>query len=206
MILPAKISTNLLIILLHGYGTNASDFESIGNFFSLTRKDARIVIPNGFELIKEDSYKWFDLEDEDIRAWTQRIKLAGDKLATLLDDQLAYINKSENKNLNYDNVIIAGFSQGGMMALHVGLKKNISKVICFSGFLVDPSVILKNSRTNILFTHGENDTVLNINLMKNSTKILNKNGIAYEMYIEKNMQHEINQNCLLRAAQFLKED
>lgn len=204
MIINAKVATNLLVVLLHGYGTNAEDFKNIGEIFAKTRQDAQIAIPNGFIPLKENRFKWFDLEDDDLDAWKKRIKIASDKLICYIDMQLKDINSKQDKKLSYKNVVIAGFSQGGMMSLHVGLLKEVAGVICFSGFLTDPSVVKKDAKTKILFTHGENDDRLWIALMKESLKQLDDNNIVYETYIEKYMGHQINLNCLNKATEFLE--
>lgn len=204
MIINAEVATNLLIILLHGYGTNAEDFKDIGEAFAKARPDAQIAIPNGFIPLGENRFKWFDLEDDDLEAWKKRIKVAGDKLIDYIDEQLKNINSKQEKKLSYKDVVIAGFSQGGMMSLHTGLSKEVAGIICFSGFLTDPSVAKQNSKTKVLFTHGESDNVLWIDLMKQSLKQLTKENITCETYIEKHMGHQINLNCLNKAKEFLK--
>ena len=200
-IIPAKEVTKAILILMHGYGTSAADFAQIGDFFSKNCANIEVHILDAFHEMNGSNCRcWFDLESNNLSDWKANIQPAGDELAKYIDKIL-----ENHKNLSYKNVILSGFSQGGMMSLHVGLKKNVGAIVSFSGMLLDTEVAKAgNIETNVLLIHGDHDTVLPISFMEEASTVLFKNNVKTDKFIERGMDHSINHNCLSKSLNFIK--
>ena len=200
-IVAAAETAKLVMVLMHGYGTSASDFEPISEFFSRKFNNIEIHVLDGFyELDAPDRRKWFNLESDNIAHWRTDIKVSGEILAKAIDGILA-----EHKDLSKSNIILAGFSQGAMMALHVGLAKEVGGIISFSGALVDDSVVRPNTTTQVLLIHGDVDDIISLRDMKDSCSVIHKNNIQCSEYIEKGLGHSISLECLEEAAKFVEK-
>lgn len=200
-IIPAKETVKAILILMHGYGTSASDFAQIGDYFSKHCSNIEVHILDAFHEMNGPNCRcWFDLESNNLSDWKTNIQPAGDELVKYIDKVL-----DSHKGLSYKNVILSGFSQGAMMSLHVGLMKNVGAIVAFSGLLLDQSVVKRtNIDTDVLLIHGDNDTVLPIDYMEEAATFLFKNNVKCAKYIERGMDHSINHNCLSRSLSFIQ--
>lgn len=199
-VIAATEALKAVLILMHGYGTCADDFMPIGNFIAQKMKSVEIHVVDGYqEAYGTKRRKWFNLESDNSADWKQDIQPAGEKMREYIKMVL-----QNHPELTRKNLIIAGFSQGAMMALHVGLNESLGGVIAFSGVLVDDSVIKKNDgTTQVLLIHGNKDKVLTVTEMQDSCEKLFKSNIKYEIHIEPNLEHAINLNCLNKANTFI---
>ena len=119
-------------------------------------------------------------------------------------------NIHETQQIEYENIYIAGFSQGGFMAILTGLTNNkpIGKVISFSGV---PILLTKDfkktdvvSSPEIIIIQGDSDYVIpndSYNLTRNTLNSLN---IKSSLKVIKNMPHIINDEALNYAIEFMK--
>lgn len=200
-IVSATTTAKMIMILMHGYGTSASDFIPISEFFARKFNDIEIHVLDGFyELDSPTRRKWFNLESDNIAHWRTDIKPAGKKLALYIKDVL-----KKHDGLTMSDVMLAGFSQGAMMALHVGLAEQVGGVISFSGALVDESVATNNTTTQILLIHGDCDDVISLKDMQESCRVLYRNNIPCSEYIEHELTHSISLGCLEKASEFIEK-
>ena len=75
------------------------------------------------------------------------------------------IKAEYERGITSERLVLAGFSQGAAMALHVGRRhaKPLAGVMCLSGYLLlenQPVSVSKNAKTPTLFCHGEYDEVV----------------------------------------------
>lgn len=205
-IIPAKTVVKAVIILLHGYGTSAHDFADIGDYISRVCENAEVHVLDGFYEIEPGSRMWFALDNDDVNQWRRDIQPAGNMLADYIDRALAETNSKNDVNLTYKNVILAGFSQGGMMSLHVGLLKNVQAIVSFSGVLVDENVVTGSANPEVLFVHGTHDNVIKIEDMEASFKRLSGVGIPCKKHIQPGMKHSITASVLNFATTFMRDE
>ncbi len=200
-IVSATTTAKMIMILMHGYGTSASDFIPISEFFARKFNDIEIHVLDGFyELDSPVRRKWFNLESDNIAHWRTDIKPAGEKLALYIKDVL-----KKHDGLTMSDVVLAGFSQGAMMALHVGLAEQVGGVISFSGALVDESVANNNKTTQVLLIHGDCDDIISLKDMQESCRVLYRNNIPCSEYIEHELTHSISLGCLEKASEFIEK-
>lgn len=106
-----------MVLLLHGYGSNGADLISLAPHWQQELPDALFLAPNAPQRCGMGrGYQWWGLT-----AFTQQALAAGAALAapvinSFIDRKLGQYGLTET------DLAIVGFSQGTMMALHVGLR------------------------------------------------------------------------------------
>jgi phospholipase/carboxylesterase len=151
--MPAVPSPRGLVVLLHGWGANAQDVVDL--IPALDLPGVRFACPNGpmNHPHTPEGRMWYDLESQD---W-DGLEAGRSQLSAWLDECISTSGVPQEK------VILAGFSQGGAMALEVGLARSLAGLVIFSGYL-HPH--LKNlsrggiTSSPILVLHGEQDSVV----------------------------------------------
>jgi len=120
-----------------------------------------------------------------------------------LDEKMAEHGLDESKTA------LVGFSQGTMMALHVGLRRArpLAGIIGFSGMLAGPDALKDEikSRPPVLLTHGDQDQMLPHVLSQRAAQVLEQNDVKVGLHIAEGVGHGINDTGLSAAARFLLE-
>jgi len=119
-------------------------------------------------------------------------------LDAYLDAELARLG------LGPDRLALAGFSQGTMLSLHVGLRRAIkpAAIVGFSGLLPGPPP-QEGNIPPILLTHGDSDTVIPPQAMFLAAGQLGQAGAAVQWHLARGMGHGIDPDGLMMAGQFL---
>lgn len=114
----SKNSPKQLVIFLHGYGSNKYDLQSLTNEFKSILPDGFFIFPDAaFPCEIGYGYQWFSLNDRSEAAMFKNIQPASIILDKFIDKQLARFSLTE------ENLILVGFSQGTMIALHAALRR-----------------------------------------------------------------------------------
>src|SRR3954454_2612096 len=142
--LPAKSgAAKQLVVFLHGYGADGADLIELGQHWRSLLPDAAFVSPHAHERCAGAPMgrQWFALSAargvDDARSADDRLKgaeAARPVIDAFIDEELARLGIDESR------LALCGFSQGAMMALHVGLrrKRAPAAIVGFSGMLVGP--------------------------------------------------------------------
>ena len=199
-----------LVIFLHGYGSNGENLISLAREFEYVLPDAHYISPNAIEAWEggfPDSYQWFSLyRGIDRKALVEiahNIKDANKILNDFINAQL------QRFNLKAENLFIAGFSQGGMMAMYQGLamKEKPAGIISFSGRIVLPEMVgdVSNSKPEICLIHGEKDSVLPFECFIEAKNILTEQEVVHESHSFANLDHTIDIHGIRVAQAFIKK-
>jgi phospholipase/carboxylesterase len=197
---PAK----QLVVFVHGYGADGNDLISLGQHWSGILPDAAFISPNAPEPCPGNPFggrQWFPLtlRDQDER-W-RGVQQAGPDLDAFLDDELATLSLAD------ENLALVGFSQGTMMALHVGLrrKKPMAGIVGFSGLLVEPGRLEADltARPPILLVHGAEDDVIPVEAIHHARQALAGAGLQVEWHVRPGLPHGIDPDGLEIAGRFL---
>lgn len=175
---PEKLSKNdPAIIFLHGYGSNENDLFALapqmpGNYYVFSLRAP-------FK-IGADQYQWYE-----IKRTTGSIEINFEQEEQSRKKLISFIDELVIKyKLNKSKIIVAGFSQGGILAEAIGLTapEKVAGVACFSGrFLpelkpmIKAKALLQNKK--IFLAHGTQDQLLTINVAEENYKILNELGL-----------------------------
>ena len=169
------------IILLHGWGADTDDLLPVG----------KSIIHNScfdFELISlaAPSFRlnnmgrqWYSLFPPD---WNE----AEIAVAKLLDTLNAF-NKTK---ISLKKTILLGFSQGGAMALDVGLRLDLGLVISCSGYAHPRWNPIKNNP--VLLSHGLQDEVVPFKASREISKRLGSEGNINNELHQYNCSHTIH--------------
>lgn len=199
-----------LMILMHGYGSNKSDMAGLGASIlhsNSNAKDLKIICPDGIDLWEGGDFisarQWFTLSNRDE-------DFLNKEMLKIIPDMIKWIDSELVKNnLTKSDLILAGFSQGAMMALHIGIDidSKIAGIISFSGTLLRKKTVANDvkNKQKICFIHGELDEVLPCAYSKIAHSEMQKCDWNSTFFEIKNMDHSINQECINIANSFLNE-
>jgi phospholipase/carboxylesterase len=211
------------VIFLHGYGADGNDLIGLAPYFAQALPDAAFYAPNAPEPCEIAPYgrQWFSLERYDselLRRNPNTLAAAFESLyagavaaAPVLDSFIDAVCAREG--LPLDKVALVGFSQGTMMALHVGLRRGdpaghrLAGIVGFSGTLVGASRLAKERVEDappVVLIHGDADPVLPFAAMKMSEIALTNAGIANDSLRCHGIEHGISDAGISRAIDFLK--
>jgi len=162
-----------LIVFLHGYGADGNDLIAIGREWSRALPNAAFAAPHAPSLLPgSPGRQWFPLTMRDPTEYWRGVNAAQPGLDAFLDAELARTNVSPER------LVLVGFSQGTMMALHVGLRRKAgpAAVIGYSGLLPGPEHLRATTgRPELTLLHGDHDEVIPVDYMMMSASAL---GIA----------------------------
>lgn len=194
LIREPKVSSDKspLLLLLHGYGSNAEDLFSFAN--ELPNNCFVVAAQAPYEL-QYGSYAWYAINfdaDENKFSDLVQARQSRDLIATFIDELV------QNYAIDSNNVTLIGFSQGSILSYAVALSnpEKAQKVAALSGYLNLEMVAddyLKNSLVNLkmFISHGTQDQVIPVDWAKKAPSILNNLGIE-TVYKEYPIGHGIN--------------
>ncbi len=208
-----------IILFLHGVGSNSSDLIALAPefmdvfpnawFISVDAPEKFDAVPFGMENFYSDNYQWFSLKDivlgsdffsRDAEKMLARLDKAADVLKQFVDS-IALEHK-----LSHENLILIGFSQGTMVALHSTLAKELKlkcrAVVGYSGALIAED--LNNTKTKFCLIHGSNDDRVPAKATRLATEKIRAKGIFVESHILPNLPHSIDYRGIKIAKDFLK--
>ena len=194
-----------VIILLHGYGGDGADISSIAYTWRRFIDNTVFLCPDGPQKCKlnPNGFQSFDLSIDDQNYIIEEVK----KTEKIL---LSYIEQiKERYALKNSQIILAGFSQGCMMSINLGLisSQSFKCVIGFSGKIIDRNDLQKRiiSKTNILLFHGDADEVVPPSSLLEAKDFLERNKIKVEVIMIKNCSHHITIEALSFSLKYIKK-
>ncbi|MGE3142671.1 MAG: alpha/beta hydrolase [Hyphomonadaceae bacterium] len=194
----------MLAVLLHGYGSNGADLIALAPFWAKLLPQAQFVAPNGPEPAPgaPGGFQWFALSRPDPMAMEQGARQAAGTLDRFLDREL------DRYGLPGDRLALIGFSQGTMMALHVGLRRKPppAGILGYSGALVSARTLAeeKTGAPPILLIHGDKDDMIPLPAMFDSAESLAKAGLGAQWHVSYGIPHSIGQDGIELGGAFLK--
>ncbi len=185
------------VIWMHGLGANMHDFEPIvpalrlpeelGVRFVLPNAPHRPVTINGGMVMRA----WFDILELDFERQDERgIRESEEAIRRLIERERAI-------GVATEKIVLAGFSQGGAVALHTALRypERLAGVVALSTSLplewsLDAEASEANRGLPIFLAHGEHDPLISVDLGRASRQALEQRGYRVEWH-EYPMQHAV---------------
>lgn len=193
---------NALVILIHGYGSNGDDLISLARMIQPALPDAAFVAPNAPSQMPRmaAAYQWWPIE-----TFSMAERAAGAAAAAPVLD--AFItHEREAAGLPSDRILLVGFSQGTMMALHVGLRRPepVAGIVGISGMLVAPERLPAEitSRPPVLLIHGTEDDIVPFRSMDLAATALTAAGVGVDTHVSPGVGHSVGQDGLAAATAF----
>ena len=204
--LAAKSGTaRQLVVLLHGYGADGKDLIGLGKQWQTLLPEAAFVAPHAPDPCGQAPMgrQWFPLTSRDPDERWIGANTAAPGLDAFLDAELAA------HGLDDSRLALVGFSQGTMMALHVGLRRRRSPgaIVGFSGLLVGGEHLAGpppgTRPPPILLTHGSEDDIIPADALFMSAEGLAAVGIPVQWHRSIGVAHGIDGPAMTHAGQFL---
>ena len=191
-----------LVVFLHGYGADGNDLIDLGQQWQDALPDAAFISPHAPEPcgMSPMGRQWFPLTMRDPSERWRGVVSARAALDAFLDAELARLN------LGPDRLALVGFSQGTMMALHVGLRraKPPAAILGYSGELVGPEHLAEaTGKPPILLVHGDRDEVIPLDAVFSSSNALGKAEIGCQYHLSIGVGHGIDGGGLHHGGLFL---
>ena len=205
---PRSGKAKQLVVFLHGYGADGNDLIEIGRAWQSLLPDAAFVSPHAPHPCGQAPMgrEWFPLTFRNVEERWSGVNMAAPVLQGFLDAELA------RHALPPSALALVGFSQGTMMALHVGLRRAVAPaaIVGYSGMLVVPEGIEPEafaaeitSRPPVLLVHGDQDDLIPVQALFHATQGLAGLGIPAEWHISPGVGHGIDQEGLRQGGEFL---
>lgn len=197
------------VIFLHGYGANGADLLGLAEPLAEHMPDTLFLAPDAPEACigAPMGFQWFPIpwidgsSEEESR---QGLGRAAEDLNAFLDGVMV------DEDLLPEQVMVMGFSQGAMMALHVLPRREdpIAGLVAFSGRLLEPELLADEvqNRLPILLVHGDMDEVVPPQSLPEAAQALQEAGWT-DLYahVMKGTAHGIAPDGLEVALAFMRE-
>ena len=201
---PRGGRVSALVVLLHGYGANGDDLIALGESWRRSLPDAAFVAPNAPQAIPGmyGGLQWFPLTLRDPSEYWRGVAAAQPELDRFLDAELV------RHRLTADRLVLVGFSQGTMMALHVGLRRATAPagIVAYSGLLAEPEHLAETkARPPVLLMHGEADDLIPVEALHMAREALAEAGVPIEWHVRPGLGHGIDAEAQWMAGHFIGE-
>ena len=194
-----------LVVLLHGLGANGQDLIALAPVLGTVLPDAVFVAPDAPSPcdMAPFGYQWFSLQARTPESLYIGAEEARPLLDRFLDDELARYGLEDGQ------LVLVGFSQGTMMALHTALRRAraCAGVIGYSGLLVGGERLAQEiaSRPPVLLVHGDQDEVVSPEALPAATAALQGLGVKVAQDLRPGLGHGIDEAGVALAASFLQD-
>jgi phospholipase/carboxylesterase len=197
-----------LVVFLHGYGADGNDLIEIGRAWQPLLPHAAFVSPHAPEACGQapSGRQWFNLTFRDPNERWLGVNAAAPVLERFLVAEL------QRRELPPSALALVGFSQGTMMALHVGLRRAAAPaaIVGYSGLLAvpeksDPEAFAAEIRAKppILLIHGEQDDLIPAAAMFHAAQGLSALEVPVEWHLAPGVGHGIDEEGLRHGGEFL---
>ena len=194
---PAALAS-ASVVLLHGLGADGTDFVPIVEELRLPdAHPVRFVFPHAplRPVTVNAGYvmrAWYD-----IRSFTPEGRADAAGLAQSVERVNGYLRREIEGGVAAPRIVLAGFSQGGAVALAAGLRfpQRLAGILALSAYLPFPQTLeaersVANADVPILMCHGRLDPVVHVTLGQEARGVLAGLGYRVEWH-EYQMQHEV---------------
>ncbi len=210
MVIEPKTTVRSAVIWLHGLGADAHDFEGVVPFLPTQQRGMRMIFPNA--PVRPISVNmgmpmraWYDISDINLRnADRVSIEQSNQTVQALVESQI-------EAGIDSKKIVVAGFSQGGAIALHAGTRcpHQLAGIMGLSCYLLDKDNHTKerraiNQQTPIWMAHGEYDPMVPYQLGKSGAQFLSDQG-HHVTFVSYPIGHEVSMPEITALSRWLSE-
>lgn len=206
---PAASGTaDSVVVFLHGYGADGADLIGLADPLAPHLPNTRFFAPNAPDRSPANpmGYQWFPIPWLDGTP-EEQARAAAARSYRMLDAWLDDLPAATG--IGPERTVLVGFSQGTMMALHVGLRRDaaLAGIVGFSGRLLDPELLPGEiaSRPPVLLIHGDEDPVVPFASLGEAQAGLQAAGVDVLTHVSRGVGHGIAPDGLTLALRFIWE-
>ena len=212
IILDPPTDATACVIWMHGLGADGNDFVPVVRELNLPKNHSvRFVFPNAptMPVTINNGHimpAWYDIIGADLqnRADEAGVRRSQAEINDIIADQRA-------QGIASEKIVLAGFSQGGVIALQTALRhpEKFAGVLALSTYLACADTLgsegtVANHKTPIFYAHGTGDPVIPLALAKQSRAKLENHGHSVRWH-EYPMPHSVCAQEVEDIAKFLKK-
>lgn len=202
----ADRSGGKLVVLLHGWGADGADLVPLAPALISADSHDAVFVPDAPFVCSANPFgrQWFELSDPASglgRNAAACLDTAG-LIAAMLD------SLSAETGFASDQLVLGGFSQGGMVSLTGGLAyaEPLRGLFCLSGAWLTPDQgVSQSASLPVFLAHGEVDPVVPVDCLVQAEASLRNAGFAPKTVRRAMMAHGIDQATTDQLAAFLAE-
>jgi phospholipase/carboxylesterase len=192
-----------IVLLLHGYGSNGADLISLAPHWQRDLPDALFLAPNAPQQLGNmaAAYQWWPLTAFTPQALASGAASAAPALTAFIDRKLTQYGLTDA------DLAIVGFSQGTMIALHVGLRRprQVAAIVGYSGMLTGAAELarLPITKPPVLLVHGSADPVVPVAALHAAQSALAHLGIDVTTHVSTGVGHSVDPVGLRMGGEFV---
>jgi phospholipase/carboxylesterase len=205
---PKSGTVKHLVVFLHGYGADGNDLIDIGRAWQNLLPDAAFASPHAPRPCGQapTGREWFPLTFRNPDERWNGVNAAAPVVDAFLDAEL------QRRSLPPSALALVGFSQGTMMALHVGLRRAVAPaaIVGYSGMLVvpedvDPDAFAAQIRVKppVMLIHGDQDQLIPVQALMHAAQGLASFDVPVQFHVSPGLGHGIDQEGLRHGGEFL---
>ena len=192
-----------LVLLLHGLGADGNDLIGLAPYFTRVLPDAKFVSPNApFPCdMAPMGYQWFSLHERTEETILEGARMARPILDRFIDEQMAA------HGLGPADTALVGFSQGTMMSLFAGLRRDqpVAGILGYSGRLVGADILADeiSVRPPVTLINGDQDELIPASVQPAAVNALKDAGVEVDGHIRPGLGHSIDPVGIELGCEFL---
>lgn len=194
-----------IVLLLHGFGSSGTDMISLAPQWQDALPDTLFLAPHAPQRcgMMGPGYQWWGLSGFAPSALAAGAASAAPAIDAFIDRKLTQYGLTEA------DLALVGFSQGTMMALHIGLRRPraVAAVVGYSGILTGTAGLVHSdfSKPPVLLVHGTADPVVPIAALHMAESELKRLGVEVTTHISYGVPHSIDPVGLRRGRDFVSD-
>ena len=202
---PARADSG--VVFLHGYGAEGADLLGLADPLGRHLPNTAFYAPDAAEPCINNPmvFQWFPIPWLDGSTSEQ----AQSSMSQSIRDIDVFLDRVlTDEGLAANRMVVVGFSQGTMMALHVAPRRGkvIAGIVGFSGRLLMPELLTEaRVKPPVLLLHGDEDQMVPFADMGLAADALGKAGFDVATHVMKHTGHGISPDGLSVALGFLRE-
>ena len=181
-----------IVVLLHGFGSSGADMIALAPHWQDVLPDALFLAPHAPQRcgIMGGGYQWWGLSGFAPAALAAGAALAAPAIDAFIDRKL------DQYGLTEAELALVGFSQGTMMALHVGLRRAraVAAVVGYSGMLTSAAELAHKdfAKPPVLLVHGSADPVVPVAALHIAEAELKRLGVSVTTHVSFGVAHSVD--------------